>query len=72
MTNKCKIVGTPDDINNRDLMTTWVGCTVEVNPWELVKNALENAVLYEPALEEFLSKLEQLQKDVERVVGNES
>ena len=36
------------EIDNRDLGTTWLtlpdGTTLEVNPWKLLSNAIENAI----------------------------
>ena len=45
--------GVTYDIDNRDISTTWLqlpnNTYVEVDPWELVLNALENAGLDEEA-----------------------
>ena len=54
----------PDpEVDNRDLTTTWLHATVEVNPWELVENAIQNAV-EEPA--EYIARLDHLRRDIER------
>jgi hypothetical protein len=57
------------DVDNRDLDTTEItlsnGETIEVRPWELIENAIENFVPEEEEAEKFIKKLNDLKKKIE-------
>jgi hypothetical protein len=67
-------------VDNRDLSTTWLsdpvdaartdgveeGIVFEVDPWDLVENAIENAGIGDAATANALDALRELRKDVEK------
>lgn len=58
------------DTDNRGLEETTLVLegekTVDVLPWELVENAIENSVEDEEMLEKFLKRLNKIKKDIEK------
>lgn len=62
----------PHEIDNRDTLTTWLWIDkygskegyIEVDPWDLVENTIENAGLSEELEDKFLTELRQLKERV--------
>lgn len=68
------------DIDNRDLETTWIVIKnpsdlpdpfmFEVNPWNLVKDAIANLPFDEVLMKHFLGKVDELHEEVNDVLAD--
>jgi hypothetical protein len=61
------------ELDNRDTGTTWIWLDkdlleqpIEVNPWDLVINALENSPLTETRQKEYIDRVQQILTDLDK------
>ena len=59
----------PAETDNRDMNTTWLfPAAIEVDPWDLVVNAIENAVLDGSVREPLITRLGDIQSEVAKYI----